>query len=127
MPDYLKGFLIINRNKGTKVGYADMANSFSSRLKGLMFKGSIERGLVLKLPKGRSRRGSGIHMFFMRIPLDVLFLDSEKRVVDQVNLKPWQIYNPIKPARYVIELNEGSIKSSNTEIGDELDFTCDQV
>ena len=127
MPDYSKGFLIINRTKATKVGYADMANSFKSRLMGLMFKGSIERGLVLKIPRGRGRHGSGIHMFFMRIPLDVLFLDDEKKVVDKVHLKPWQIYNPKEPSRFVIELQEGILASSNTEIGDVLDFTCDLV
>lgn len=127
MLDYSKEFLIINRSKGTKIAYADMADSFLSRLKGLMFKGKIERGLVLRIPEGRGRRGSGIHMFFMRIPLDVVFLDREKKVVDLVNLKPWQTYNPEKPARYVLELEEGSIESSKTEIGDELDFTCDQV
>ena len=127
MANYLEGFLIINRSKGTRLGHADMANSFLSRFMGLMFKGGIDKGLVLKIPAGRGRRGSGIHMFFMRIPLDVLFLDSEKKVVDAVYLKPWQMYNPKKPARYVIELQEGAITSSDTEIGDELDFTCDQV
>ena len=127
MKDYLKGFLIINRSKGTNVGHADMANTFLTRFMGLMFKGSIDRGLVLKIPEGRGRRGSGIHMFFMRIPLDVLFLDSRKKVVDAVYLKPWQMYNPKKPARYVIELQEGALISSGTEIGDELDFTCDQA
>ncbi len=125
MPDYQKGFLIINKTNGTKVGYADMANSFISRFLGLMFKGSIEQGLVLQIPEGRGRRGSGIHMFFMRIPLDVLFLDEEKVVVDKVHLKPWQVYNPKKPARFVIELRDGTFKSSVTEIGDELDFTCE--
>lgn len=127
MPDYLKGFLIINRSKGTDVGYADMANSFMSRFMGLMFKGSVDKGLVLKIPPGRGRRGSGIHMFFMRIPLDVLFLDADKKVVDAVILNPWQMYNPKKPARYVIELQKGTIASSNTEIGDDFDFTCDQI
>lgn len=119
--------LIINRNKGTTLGYADVADSFFSRFRGLMLRGNLERAMILKLPKGRSKRGSGIHMFFMRIPLDVLFLDDEKKVVDRVNLKPWQTYTPINPARYVVELEEGSIKSSNTEIGDEIDFTCEQA
>ncbi len=123
MPDYQDGFLIINKTKQTKVGYADMANSFISRFRGLMLKGGIERGLVLKIPEGRGRRGSGIHMFFMRIPLDVLFLDEGKVVVDKVHLKPWQMYNPKEPARFVVELEEGA--SSGTEIGDELDFTCE--
>ncbi len=123
MPDYQDGFLIINKTKQMKVGYADMANSFISRFMGLMLKGSIERGLVLKIPEGRGRRGSGIHMFFMRIPLDVLFLDEGKVVVDKVHLKPWQMYNPREPARFVVELEEGT--SSGTEIGDKLDFTCE--
>jgi uncharacterized membrane protein (UPF0127 family) len=123
MPDYQDGFLIINKTKQRKVGYADMANSFISRFMGLMLKGGIERGLVLKIPEGRGRRGSGIHMFFMRIPLDVLFLDEGKVVVDKVHLKPWQMYNPREPARFVVELEEGA--SSGTEIGDKLDFTCE--
>ncbi len=127
MPDYSKGFLIINSTKNTNLGYADLADSFLSRFKGLMLKAKIFRGLVLTIPKGRGRRGSGIHMFFMRIALDVIFLDEHKRVVDTVYLKPWQTYNPKKPARYVIELEEGRIKSSKTEIGDELDFTCDSA
>lgn len=127
MPDYMNGSLIVNKSKGTEVGHVDMADSFVSRFMGLMFKGSIKRGLVLRIPEGRGRRGSGIHMFFMRIPLDVLFLDEEKVVVDEVHLKPWQMYNPKKPARFVVELQKGTLKSSGTEIGDELDFTCDSA
>lgn len=119
--------LLLNKSKATKLGYADMADSFFSRLRGLMLKGSLERGMILKLPPGRSRHSSGIHMFFMRIPLDVIFLDAQKKVVDQVNLKPWQVYTPKKPARYVLELEEGLIISSGTEIGDEIDFTCEQA
>lgn len=127
MPDYQKRLLIINKTKGTTVGRANTADSFASRLMGLMFKEDIEQGLILKIPKGRGRHGSGIHMFFMRIPLDVLFLDDEMVVVDKVHLKPWQTYNPIKPARYVVELEEGTFESSGTEIGDKLDFTCEHA
>lgn len=128
MPDKLNGcILILNKSKGTNVGFADMADSFLSRFRGLMLKGNLERGMVLKLPKGRGRGGSAIHMFFMRMALDILFLNDRKQVVDQVNLKPWQMYTPKKAARYVVELEEGSITSSDTEIGDDLDFTCERV
>jgi len=127
MPDHDKGFLIINRTKATDIGYADMANSFKSRFMGLMFKGSIERGLVLKIPPGRGRHGSGIHMFFMRIPLDIIFLDSRRIVVDLVSIEPWKTYTPKKPAKYIIEMKEGSISASKTEIGDQVDFTCEMV
>lgn len=128
MPEKTKrGQLLINKSKGSTIGYADTADSFMSRFRGLMLKGNIERGLILKIPKGRGRRGSAIHMFFMRIPLDVLFLDEGKKVVDLVNLKPWQTYTPKKAARYVVELEEGSLTSSDTEIGDVIDFTCDMA
>ncbi|AUB55341.1 hypothetical protein BK008_04705 [Methanobacterium sp. MZ-A1] len=118
---------IVNKTKGTNLGNADVANSFFSRFKGLMMVKKLEMGLILKLPSDRSRRASGIHMFFMRIPLDVVFADSDKKVVDTVTLDPWTTYTPVAPARYVIELEIGKIAESNTEIGDELDFTCESA
>jgi uncharacterized membrane protein (UPF0127 family) len=119
--------LIVNKTRGTTLGHADIADSFLSRFRGLMLKKNLERGLVLKIPEGRGRRGSAIHMFFMRIPLDIIFLDSQKKVVDLVNLKPWETYTPKSAARYVIELENGLIGISGTEMGDELDFTCDKA
>jgi uncharacterized protein len=122
-----ENLLIINKTKGSVLGQADIADSFFSRFKGLMLKKKIEKGLILKLPSQRSRRGAGIHMFFMRMPLDLIFVDSEKKVVDVATLDPWQTYTPIAPARYIIELEKGKLNDSHTEIGDELDFTCDQT
>jgi hypothetical protein len=87
-----------------------------------MLKKSLKKGMILKIPAGRGKMGSAIHMFFMRIPLDVIFLDYEKNVLDQVTLKPWQTYTPKKAARYVVELKEGYLTSSETEIGDVMDF-----
>ena len=116
---------IVNKTKGTKLGNADVADSFISRFKGLMMVKNLERGLILKLPSQRSRRASGIHMFFMRIPLDIIFTDSKKKVVDVVALDPWTTYTPVEPAKYVIELEKGKLAESKTEIGDELDFTCE--
>jgi len=118
---------IVNKTKGTNLGNADVADSFFSRFKGLMMVKNLERGLILKLPSDRSRRASGIHMFFMRIPLDVVFTDSDKKVVDTVTLDPWNTYTPVAPARYVIELEKGKLAESNTKIGDELDFTCESA
>jgi uncharacterized protein len=119
--------VIVNKTKGTVLDQADVADSFFSRFRGLMLKKTLERGLILKLPSQRSRRGAGIHMFFMRMPLDLIFADNKKKVVDIATLGPWQTYTPIAPARFVIELEKGKLKDSNTEIGDELDFTCEQA
>ena len=116
---------IVNKSKGTTLGNADIADSFFSRFKGLMMVKNFARGLILKIPSGRGRRASGIHMFFMRIPLDVVFADSDMKIVDLVTLDPWTTYTPVAPARYVIELEKGKLAESNTEIGDVLDFTCE--
>lgn len=118
---------IVNKTKGTNLDRAEMADSFFSRFRGLMLKKNLERGLILKIPAGRGRRGSAIHMFFMRIPLDLVFLNEEKIVVDTVTLKPWQTYTPKSPARYVIEFKTGVLSRSSTGIGDELDFSCEMA
>lgn len=119
--------LLVNKTKGTKLGNAKIAHSFFSRFKGLMLKKDLDYGLILTLPDGRSRQGSAIHMFFMRIPLDIIFLDSRRTVVDLVSIEPWKTYTPKKPAKYIIEMKEGSISASKTEIGDHVDFTCEMA
>jgi len=44
-------------------------------------------------------------MFFVFFPINIVFLDSKKRVVDiKLNLKPWQMTIPKERCRYVIEL-----------------------
>jgi uncharacterized membrane protein (UPF0127 family) len=123
-----KGHLfVVNSTKNTIIGAAEIADSFIARFRGLMLKRKLDKGLILKIPSGRGRKGSGIHMFFMLIPLDVIFLDENKEVVDMVTLKPWQIYTPKAPARYVMEFGKGILIRSSTEIGDKLDFTCENA
>lgn len=119
--------LIVNKTKGTTLDKADVADSFFSRFMGLMLKKGLVRGLILKLPSQRSRRASGIHMFFMRMSLDIVFADRDKRVVDTVTIGPWKTYTPKAPAQYVIEMEVGTLENSKTEIGDELDFVCESA
>ncbi|MGZ7047546.1 MAG: DUF192 domain-containing protein [Methanobacterium sp.] len=116
--------MVINISKKTEIGESEIADTFFSRLRGTMFKSKLERGLILKLPNTRSRSGSAIHMFFVRFPLDIIFTDGDKKVVDTVSIDPWKMYTPKKPARYVIEMEKGTIEESKTKIGDKLDFVC---
>ena len=119
--------VLLNITKGTNLGQLELADSFMSRFLGLMFRNNLERGLILKLPSSRSRRGSAIHMFFMKFPLDIIFVDADKKIVDMVSIEPWKTYTPKDPAKYVIEMEKGSINDFNLEIGDELDFTRECV
>lgn len=113
---------LINKTKNKDLGKIKFADSFFSRFRGLMLVKNLDTGLVLKMPPGRGKRGSAIHMFFMRISLDVIFADENLQVVDMVTLNPWTTYTPQAPARYVIELPTTSLQKSETEIGDILEF-----
>jgi len=72
----------------------------------------------------------GFWMLFMRTPIDIVFINSDKKIVDirhsvkPVSLNPitWRIYYPKRPSRWVLEMKAGSMKSLKTKIGDKLDF-----
>ncbi|ADP77603.1 protein of unknown function DUF192 [Methanothermus fervidus DSM 2088] len=113
-------FLIFNENKNSKLGIATCANTFFSRFKGLMLKKEIKEGIIIKIPTGRNRFTSAIHTFFMLAPIDVIFLNDKKIVIDAETLEPWSFYVPTSRAKYVIELKKGMIKKSKTEIGDKI-------
>ena len=54
---------------------------------------------------------NSIHCFFMKIPIDVVFLDKDSEVVHRIDgMKPWSISPIIKNATVVIEANAGALK-----------------
>jgi uncharacterized protein len=84
-----------------------------SRLKGLLGKASLGRGEGLVLPGC-----SSIHMFFMRFPIDVLFLDAARRVCAvRQGLKPFRIAWGGFRARHTIELPSGTVAATGTAVG----------
>jgi uncharacterized membrane protein (UPF0127 family) len=94
-----------------------VARSLLARARGLMLEDRLEHGSGMLIDPCGS-----IHMFFMRFPLDVLYVDRSDRVVRvQRGIKPWRV-GPLHTsgARYVIELPVGTIETSRTEIGDQL-------
>jgi len=92
------------------------------RTKGLMFeeKKDFNYALVFEFPR-ESRIGTSLHMIFVFFPIDVLFLDKEKRIVDKATLRPFiPNYTPKKAAKYVIEMPIGKAKS--VKIGQKIDW-----
>lgn len=61
-----------------------------------------------------------ITMFLVFFQLDLLFLDSKKRVVEIARLKPFRDYLPKKKAMYVVELPVGRL--GKTKLGDVIAF-----
>jgi uncharacterized protein len=73
--------------------------------------GSRTRGLLgrraLPIGEGLAFREKSIHMFFMRMPLDIVFCDADMHVVRVVpSLSPWHMAG-CRRARYVLEIGPG--------------------
>jgi uncharacterized protein len=63
----------------------------------------------------------GVHTWWMRFTIDVLALNESGVVVDRVpGLKPWRIRLPRRGTAGVLELPEGAIAATGTEIGHRI-------
>jgi uncharacterized protein len=107
--------------RGKIVSKARFGKSFLAQLNGLMYTRKLKGGRSLILDRGyESRVDSGIHMLFVFFPLDVVFLDAKKIVVDVREAFPFRsIVTPRKKARYIIEMNKGE---NILKIGDKVSF-----
>ncbi len=93
------------------------ANNFWQRFKGLLFyKSPLEEGLLIT-------RCNSIHMFFMKFPIDVVFLNQSNTVVKVVsNVKPWSFISPVNLANSTLELPSGTISKRNICVGDTINI-----
>lgn len=94
-----------------------------SRSKGLRFAKPLRTGQAIILAASEeSTMETTIDMFFVFFPIDVLWLDKEKEVVDiKRNVKPFTpVVIPRKPAKYVLELKKGV--TNNIIVGDKIEF-----
>jgi len=65
-----------------------------------------------------------IHTFWMRFPIDVVFLDRRRRVKRVYQrLPPFRLTRFVWGAASVLELAPGTVARSRIEVGDELSFT----
>ncbi|MCB9094997.1 MAG: DUF192 domain-containing protein [Halobacteriovoraceae bacterium] len=92
------------------------ANTFMTRLVGLMFKKKIEYGILLE-------PGNSIQTTFMSEPIDVIFLNSSNVVLKVYkNLAPWRFTRFVQGARKVLELPMGSLEHFPIIEGDQLEI-----
>ncbi|CAB50032.1 DUF192 domain-containing protein [Pyrococcus abyssi] len=113
--------VIINESKSVKwEGKVEIADNFIKRAFGFMLR-NPGHALIFILPF-ETRFNATIHGFFMLKSIDVIFLDSEKTVVDVTTLRPWRIYVPKKAAKYVIEGPVGLRKVLKVEVGDKVEW-----
>lgn len=99
----------------------EQATGFWARFMGLMGRAALPEGGGLWLTD------SSIHMFFMRFPIDALFLGApdvagRRKVVGiRADLPPWRgIVMPVKDAKGVVELAAGTLAAAGIQLGDEV-------
>lgn len=108
---------VVNMSTGeTLASRAAVADTLAARFRGLQFRRHLApgEGLVL-MPE------SSIHMFFMFMSIDAVFVDSLNTVVRVGRgLRPWTI-GPIVPgALYCVELPAGA--AVGTELGHRVEL-----
>jgi uncharacterized membrane protein (UPF0127 family) len=95
-----------------------VADSPVSRMKGLLGRKELKPGEGLLL-----RPAGSIHTFFMRFPIDAVFLDGGLRVLGiSDDIRPWRAASK-RGARAVLELPAGESARRGLEAGDTLSIT----
>jgi len=95
-----------------------VANSPLKRMIGLLGRKSLDaqEALIIK-------PCNAIHTFFMRFPIDIIFLSKNNEVVKVISdIPPFRLSPICFKSNFVIELPAGTILSSKTSLGDKIDI-----
>jgi len=108
---------ILNADTGRWVCHqARWARSWWARTRGLIGAPALQEGQGLLID-----RCDGVHMFFMRYAIDVIFLDEAGQVVAlRENLRPWRMTRLYRRARRALELPVGAVAAAGVEVGHQL-------
>ncbi|MCW2924476.1 MAG: putative secreted protein [Thermoleophilia bacterium] len=92
------------------------ADTMWRRMRGLLGRGALAPAEGLWIDPCNA-----IHMFFMRFPIDAVFLDEGMQVVRvHEDLRPWRMARGGKHAHSVLELPQGKAAFFNIRVGDRL-------
>lgn len=110
---------IVNSTRNTVIAeQAQMAESIWTRFIGLMGRETLEKGTGLVIYPNNS-----IHMFFMKIPLDVLHVAKDGTVLKILHtIKPWRVGPIVGKCKYTVELPAGTALETNTQEGDKIEL-----
>ena len=108
-----------NRNRETILARrVSVAKCVFARTRGLLGRKYLPRDEALWIVPCNA-----IHNFFMRFPIDALFLDREERVVAMYHgLRPWRATWFVRGAHSVLELADGVLSETGARVGDQVGF-----
>ena len=108
---------IKNQTRGVVLAEkAEMADNIISRFFGLMGRATLPEGEGVVIAPC-----SGVHTMFMRFPIDVIYVNSEGKVVriDEA-MRPWRLGRIVRGSHYVVELPAGTAARLGTQVDDEI-------
>ncbi len=104
---------------GRLIAVVEEARTPWSRMVGLLGRASLARGQGLLLAPAWS-----IHTWFMRFPIDVVFLDAEGQVLRVYPGVPaWRLVSGTRRARTVLEFGAGTLATAPLAPGDRVLLT----
>jgi uncharacterized membrane protein (UPF0127 family) len=112
--------LELRSQDGTSLWQLEVAGSWLARLKGLIGRRDLPPGHGLYLPGT-----NGVHMLFMRFPIDCVFLGAERSdgtrqvLAVRERLAPWTgVVWWVRGAKAVVELPAGAVSEAGLRASD---------
>ncbi|MEM3421975.1 MAG: DUF192 domain-containing protein [Candidatus Hadarchaeum sp.] len=114
-------FRLVDETTGVTIARrVGLADGFFSRFKGLMLRRNFLPGEALFFTFRRTGRNS-VHMFFVRFPIDLIYLGPDFRVVEiRTSLKPWRFHRSKAISSHLIELPAGTVDRLKVKLGDTI-------
>lgn len=108
--------LMSKTTNATLIPRLGVAKDFVARGKGLLGRNSLSSEEALWIHHCNS-----VHTFFMKFPIDCVFVDRNLRVKKIYNnVTPWKLVLPVWGASSVIEMAAGTAAHLNIRVGDQL-------
>ncbi len=111
---------VSNPTRGTVLATSmEVASTGSKRSKGLLGRERLSPGEGLWI-----RPCEAVHTFWMRFPIDLVYLDRKNQIRKLASeVPPWRLSACLR-AHSVLELPSGTIRDTQTQPGDILEFSA---
>ena len=116
--------VLIDNGKSLIKVNVEIADDNNERMNGLMFRKNLDKnsGMLFVFDDEKNQT------FWMKntlIPLDIIFIDSNLKIVDikyadPCKKDPCAVYTSSKPAKYVLEVNLGFAADNKINVDDKL-------
>ena len=106
--------------------FVEVATTPEEQMEGLQQRESLEKESGM-LFVWETEKNISMWMKDTLIPLDMIFIDSEKKIVAIQNAKPCKVdickhYTADTPVQYVLEVNQGWSEKHNVQVGDSVEI-----